>query len=101
MFCCRDKLQASEGKLRSAIQDKANVVSEKAAIDRQLKALQAQTGKLTKVLVYFLLGQAVVKRHVTAAPYGHYAQSAYFRHVTILLRAIQYTCNKQKASGFC
>lgn len=46
---CRDKLQASEGKLRSAIQDKANVVSEKAAIDRQLKALQAQTGKLTKV----------------------------------------------------
>ena len=47
--CCRDKLQASEGKLRSAIQDKANVVSEKAGIDRQLKALQAQTGKLTKV----------------------------------------------------
>lgn len=47
--CCRDKLQASEGKLRSAIQDKANVVSERAAIDRQLKALQAQTGKLTKV----------------------------------------------------
>ena len=47
---CRDKLQASEGKLRSAIQDKANVVSEKAAIDRQLKALQAQTGKLTKVI---------------------------------------------------
>ena len=46
---CRDKLQASEGKLKSAIQDKANVVSEKAAIDRQLKALQAQTGKLTKV----------------------------------------------------
>lgn len=47
---CRDKLQASEGKLKSAIQDKANVVSEKAAIDRQLKALQAQTGKLTKVV---------------------------------------------------
>lgn len=48
-LCCRDKLQASEGKLRSAIQDKGNVVSEKATIDRQLKALQAQTGKLTKV----------------------------------------------------
>ena len=47
--CCREKLQACEGKLRSAVQDKANALSEKAAIDRQLKALQAQTGKLTKV----------------------------------------------------
>ncbi len=35
------------------MQDKANVVSEKATIDRQLKALQAQTGKLTKVLDSF------------------------------------------------
>jgi len=35
------------------VQDKANVVSEKATIDRQLKALQAQTGKLTKVLNSF------------------------------------------------
>ncbi|KAA6426660.1 MAG: CENPE type kinesin [Trebouxia sp. A1-2] len=46
----RERLQACEGKLRSAVQDKANVVSEKATIDRQLKALQAQTGKLTKDL---------------------------------------------------
>ena len=38
-----------EGKLRSAVQDKVNVQSEKANIERQLKALQAQTGKLTKV----------------------------------------------------
>ena len=51
MGFCRDKLQACEGKMRSAIQDKANVVSEKAAVDRQLKALQAQTGKLTKVIL--------------------------------------------------
>ncbi len=35
------------------MQGKANVVSEKATIDRQLKALQAQTGKLTKVLNSF------------------------------------------------
>ncbi len=47
---CREKLQACEGKLRSAVQDKANALSEKATIDRQLKALQAQTGKLTKVI---------------------------------------------------
>ena len=50
----REKLQGCEGKLRSAVQDKANVVSEKATIDRQLKALQAQTGKLTKVLNLFI-----------------------------------------------
>ena len=36
------------------MQGKANVVSEKATIDRQLKALQAQTGKLTKVLTSFI-----------------------------------------------
>ena len=47
----REKLQGVEAKLRSTIQDKANVQSEKANIERQLKALQAQTGKLTKVLV--------------------------------------------------
>lgn len=45
----REKLQGVEAKLRSTIQDKANVQSEKANIERQLKTLQAQTGKLTKV----------------------------------------------------
>lgn len=46
----REKMQGVEAKLRSTIQDKASVQSEKANIERQLKTLQAQTGKLTKVV---------------------------------------------------
>lgn len=45
----REKLQACEGKLRAAIQDKNNVGLEKAALERELKGLRGHAGKLTKV----------------------------------------------------
>jgi hypothetical protein len=46
----REKLQACEGKLRAAIQDKNNVGLEKAGLERELKGLRGQAGKLTKVV---------------------------------------------------
>jgi hypothetical protein len=46
----REKLQACEGKLRAAIQDKNNMGLEKAALERELKGLRGQAGKLTKVV---------------------------------------------------
>ena len=45
----REKVQALEAKLRGVTQDKANVSMEKAALERELKALRSQAGKLTKV----------------------------------------------------
>ena len=38
-----------EAKLKAAIQDKSNVQLEKAALDRELKGLRGQAGRLTKV----------------------------------------------------
>ena len=46
---CREKVQALEAKLRGAMQDKANTQMEKAALERELKGLRNQAGKLTKV----------------------------------------------------
>jgi hypothetical protein len=37
-------------KLKAAVQDKANVQLEKATLERELKGLRGQAGRLTKVL---------------------------------------------------
>ena len=47
--CAREKLGAAEQKLRGAVQDKQLAVTEKAALEREVKTLKAQAGKLTKV----------------------------------------------------
>ncbi len=49
LMLCREKVQALEAKLRGAMQDKANTQMEKAALERELKGLRNQAGKLTKV----------------------------------------------------
>ena len=46
---CREKLQGLEAKHRSMVQDKSNLQGEKAAMERELKVLRGQAGKLTKV----------------------------------------------------
>ena len=46
---CRDKLQALEAKHRTLVQDKNALQGEKAAMERELKGLRGQAGKLTKV----------------------------------------------------
>ena len=46
---CREKLTATEAKLKAAVQDKTNVGIEKAALERELKGLRGQAGRLTKV----------------------------------------------------
>ena len=46
----REKLSAAEQKLRGAVQDKQLAVTEKAALEREVKTLKGQAGKLTKVL---------------------------------------------------
>ncbi len=45
----REKLTATEAKLKAAVQDKTNVGIEKAALERELKGLRGQAGRLTKV----------------------------------------------------
>ena len=45
----REKLAAVEAKLKAAVQDKTNVGMEKAALERELKGLRGQAGRLTKV----------------------------------------------------
>ena len=45
----REKLAAVETKLKAAVQDKTNVGMEKAALERELKGLRGQAGRLTKV----------------------------------------------------
>lgn len=45
----REKLAATEAKLRTAVQDKNNANIEKAALERELKGLRGQAGRLTKV----------------------------------------------------
>ena len=49
LMLCREKVQALEAKLRGTLQDKANTQMEKAALERELKGLRNQAGKLTKV----------------------------------------------------
>lgn len=50
MCCrCREKLAATETKLKAAVQDKTNVGIEKATLERELKGLRGQAGRLTKV----------------------------------------------------
>ncbi len=49
MWWCREKLAATETKLKAAVQDKTNVGIEKAALERELKGLRGQAGRLTKV----------------------------------------------------
>ena len=46
---CREKLTATEAKLKAAVQDRTNVGIEKAALERELKGLRGQAGRLTKV----------------------------------------------------
>lgn len=46
---CREKLTATEAKLKAAVQDKTNFGIEKAALERELKGLRGQAGRLTKV----------------------------------------------------
>jgi hypothetical protein len=45
----REKLAATEVKLKTAVQDKNNANIEKAALERELKGLRGQAGRLTKV----------------------------------------------------
>lgn len=45
----REKLTATEAKLKAAVQDKTNAGIEKAALERELKGLRGQAGRLTKV----------------------------------------------------
>ena len=45
----REKLAATEAKLKTAVQDKNNANIEKAALERELKGLRGQAGRLTKV----------------------------------------------------
>ena len=45
---CRERLQAVEAKHRTLVQDKNNLQGEKAAMERELKVLRGQAGKLTK-----------------------------------------------------
>jgi hypothetical protein len=49
VWLCREKLAAVETKLKAAVQDKTNVQMEKAALERELKSLKGQAGRLTKV----------------------------------------------------
>ena len=49
MWRRREKLAATEAKLRAAVQEKGNVAAEKAALERELKGLRGQAGRLTKV----------------------------------------------------
>ncbi len=44
----RERLAATEAKLKAAVQDKGNVQLEKAALERELKGLRGQAGRLTK-----------------------------------------------------
>ena len=46
---CREKLTATENKLKAAVQDKTNVKMEKAALERELKSLRDQAGRYNKV----------------------------------------------------
>ena len=50
MLYDREKLSGAEQKLRGAVQDKQLAVTEKAALEREVKTLKGQAGKLTKVL---------------------------------------------------
>jgi len=43
----RERLAATEAKLKAAVQDKGNVQLEKAALERELKGLRGQAGRLT------------------------------------------------------
>ena len=49
MCAHRERLAVVEAKLKAAIQDKSNVQLEKAALERELKGLRGQAGRLTKV----------------------------------------------------
>lgn len=48
---CREKLTATENKLKAAVQDKMNVKMEKAALERELKSLRDQAGRYNKVRI--------------------------------------------------
>ena len=52
MLSYREKLSAAEQKLRGAVQDKQHAVTEKAALEREVKTLKGQAGKLTKVFLF-------------------------------------------------
>ena len=49
-WACREKLTATDAKLRAALQDKNSAQMEKAAAERALKMAQGQAGRLTKDL---------------------------------------------------
>lgn len=49
-FRCREKLQKKEAELHGAKTDRSNAQMEKAALERSLKQVQSQTGRLTKDL---------------------------------------------------
>jgi ABC-type phosphate transport system auxiliary subunit len=46
----RERLQKKEAELQGAKADRANAQMEKAALERQLKQVQSQTGRMTKDL---------------------------------------------------
>jgi hypothetical protein len=46
----REGVKAAEAKLRTAIQEKQTALQEKGALDRELKHLKGQAGRLTKDL---------------------------------------------------
>ncbi len=55
----REKLTATETKLKAAVQDKANIQLEKAALERELKGLRGQAGRLTKVCTVSSMGDEI------------------------------------------
>lgn len=85
----RERLQGCEGKLRAAIQEKSNLGLEKAALERELKGIRGQTGKITKVqLLHPLCVDALadVCAHTYDAMKGTFTSTALenlHRHVTV------------------
>lgn len=47
---CRERLQKKEAELQGAKSDRAAAQMEKAALERQVKQVQSQTGRMTKDL---------------------------------------------------
>ena len=45
----REKLTATEAKLKAAVAERTNAQIEKAALERELKGMRGQAGRLTKV----------------------------------------------------
>lgn len=79
----REKLQGLEAKHRTLVQDKNNLQGEKAAMERELKVLRGQAGKLTKVRVNPQAGPSLHQaRLAEGLPYFLISQSAHHGKVS-------------------